>query len=154
MLSWESGESRLEAVFALRSRYSAVGRLLFSSQSMEVARRVRIAAYVLAGLFCGAVVISLIVAVSLTRTLTGAVHELYLGTERVNQSDFSHRVPIRGDDHELLISENWSEYGTAVWSYSYDLELRILEALFENDQGNNATIDETDRTTYTWDCPA
>ena len=98
VLSWESGESRLEAVFALRSRYSAVGRLLFSDQSMEVARRVQIAGYVLAGLFCGAVVISLIVAVSLTRTMTGAVHELYLGTERVNQSDFSHRVVIQGDD--------------------------------------------------------
>ena len=98
VLSWESGESRLEAVFALRSRYSAVGRLLFSSQSMEVARGVQIASYVLAGLFCGAVVISLIVAVSLTRTMTGAVHELYLGTERVNHSDFSHRVAIRGDD--------------------------------------------------------
>lgn len=98
VLSWESGESRLEAVFALRSRYSAVGRLLFSGQSMELARRVQIAAYVLAGLFCGAVVISLIVAVSLTRTMTGAVHELYLGTQRVNQSDFSHRVAIRGDD--------------------------------------------------------
>ena len=65
---------------------------------MEVARRVQIAGYVLAGLFCGAVVISLIVAVSLTRTMTGAVHELYLGTQRVNQSDFSHRVAIRGDD--------------------------------------------------------
>ena len=98
VLSWESGESRLEAVFALRSRYSAVGRLLFAGQSMEVARRVQIAGYVLAGLFCGAVVISLIVAVSLTRTMTGAVHELYLGTQRVNQSDFSHRVAIRGDD--------------------------------------------------------
>ena len=98
VLSWESGESRLEAVFALRSRYSAVGRLLFAGQSMEVARRVQIASYVLAGLFFGAVVISLIVAVSLTRTMTGAVHELYLGTQRVNQSDFSHRVAIRGDD--------------------------------------------------------
>ena len=98
VLSWESGESRLEAVFALRSRYSAVGRLLFAGQSMEVARRVQIAGYLLAGLFCGAVVISLIVAVSLTRTMTGAVHELYLGTQRVNQSDFSHRVAIRGDN--------------------------------------------------------
>ena len=98
VLSWESGESRLEAVFALRSRYSAVGRLLFSGQSMELARRVQIAGYLLAGLFCGAVVISLIVAVSLTRTMTAAVHELYLGTQRVNQSEFSHRVAIRGDD--------------------------------------------------------
>lgn len=108
VLSWESGESRLEAVFALRSRYSAVGRLLFSSQSMEVARRVRIVAYVLAGLFCGAVVISLIVAVSLTRTLTGAVHELYLGTERVNQSNFSHRVPIRGDDQVTELGRSFN----------------------------------------------
>ena len=108
VLSWESGESRLEAVFALRSRYSAVGRLLFAGQSMEVARRVQIAGYVLAGLFCGAVVISLIVAVSLTRTMTGAVHELYLGTQRVNQSDFSHRVAIRGDDQLTALGHSFN----------------------------------------------
>jgi len=43
-------------------------------------------------------VVSLITGITLTRTITGAVHELYEGTERVREGDFSHRIAIRGDD--------------------------------------------------------
>ena len=36
--------------------------------------------------------------VSLTRTITGAVHNLYEGTERVKGGDFSHRISVEGND--------------------------------------------------------
>ena len=108
VLYWSSGESQLETVFALRSRYSAVAGLLFSNQSMQIAQAVRIAGYVLLGLFGGAVVISLIVAVSLTRTMTRTVHELYKGTERVNRSDFSHRIHVRGNDQLSDLSRSFN----------------------------------------------
>ena len=42
--------------------------------------------------------ISLILGVSLTRTITGAVHNLYEGTERVRAGDFSHRIKVEGHD--------------------------------------------------------
>jgi sigma-B regulation protein RsbU (phosphoserine phosphatase) len=42
--------------------------------------------------------ISLVVGISITRTITSAVHELYEGTQRVMQGDFSHRIPVRGKD--------------------------------------------------------
>ena len=98
VLYWSNGESELETVFALRSRYSAVAGLLFANQSIQIAQAVRIAGYILVGLFGGALVVSLIVAISLTRTMTRTVHDLYRGTERVNRSDFSHRIQVRGND--------------------------------------------------------
>ena len=108
MLRWSDGESELETVFALRSRYSAVAGILFSNQSIQIARAVRIAGYILLGLFGGAVVVSLIVAIPLTRTLTRTVHDLYRATERVNRSDFSHRIHLRGDDQLSDLSRSFN----------------------------------------------
>src|SRR5260370_16985470 len=42
--------------------------------------------------------IALIIGVSLTRTITGAVHSLYHGTQRVMQGDFSNRITVSGRD--------------------------------------------------------
>ena len=108
VLYWSSGESELETVFALRSRYSAVAGMLFSNQSIQIARAVQIAGYLLLGLFGGALVVSLIVAISLTRTMTRTVHDLYRATQRVNRSDFSHRIPVRGDDQLSDLSRSFN----------------------------------------------
>ena len=108
VLKWSSGESQVETVIALRSRYSAVAGILFSNQSIQIAQAVRIAGYILLGLFGGAVVVSLIVAISLTRTLTRTVHDLYRGTERVNRSDFSHRIQVRGNDQLSDLSRSFN----------------------------------------------
>ncbi len=98
VIDWESGESFLSTAFILRTRPSAVARLLFSNQSPEVAQGVRTLSYILGGLFAGAVIISFIVALSLTRTLTRAIHALYVSTLHINRGDFSHRVALRGEN--------------------------------------------------------
>ena len=41
---------------------------------------------------------SLVAGVKLSRTITGAVHELYEGTQHVKEGDFSHRIPVKGND--------------------------------------------------------
>jgi sigma-B regulation protein RsbU (phosphoserine phosphatase) len=41
---------------------------------------------------------SLIAGVQLSRTITGAVHELYQGTQHVKDGDFSYRIPVQGHD--------------------------------------------------------
>ena len=42
--------------------------------------------------------VSLVIGVSISRTITSAVHELYQGTRYVKEGDFSHRIPVRGGD--------------------------------------------------------
>jgi serine phosphatase RsbU (regulator of sigma subunit) len=45
---------------------------------------------------------------ALARSITGAVHELFVGTERVGRGDFTHKIPIRSRDQlgELAASFN------------------------------------------------
>ncbi|MCX6544686.1 MAG: SpoIIE family protein phosphatase [Acidobacteria bacterium] len=45
---------------------------------------------------------------ALARSITGSVHELFAGTERVRQGDFGHRIAVRADDQlgELADSFN------------------------------------------------
>jgi len=52
--------------------------------------------------------VSLIAGVQLSRSITGAVHELYTGTRRIQQGDFGHRIPVKGNDQlaELAASFN------------------------------------------------
>ncbi len=91
----------------VRSRPSAVLGLVFG-QKMEWGRDVMLFSIVVLFLFLIAQVISIVVGVSITRTVTGAVHDLYEGTRRVKEGDFSHRIAVRGNDQlsELSLSFN------------------------------------------------
>ena len=39
--------------------------------------------------------VALVMGLALARSITGSVHELFVGTERVRQGDFSHRIAVR-----------------------------------------------------------
>jgi phosphoserine phosphatase RsbU/P len=46
--------------------------------------------------------------VQLTRTITGAVHDLYLGTKKVEAGDFSHRIAIRSQEQLSELAESFN----------------------------------------------
>jgi sigma-B regulation protein RsbU (phosphoserine phosphatase) len=96
VLDWTTGEIRREEVFELRTRFSALSSLLFQSQSDGTTRMATTVGYTLWGLFVFALVVSTVVAVSLTRTITSAINELYIGARHVSQGDFAYRTPVRG----------------------------------------------------------
>ena len=43
-------------------------------------------------------VVAFVMGFALARSITGSVHELFVGTERVRHEDFSHKIPIRSHD--------------------------------------------------------
>jgi sigma-B regulation protein RsbU (phosphoserine phosphatase) len=51
---------------------------------------------------------ALIAGFALAKSLTGSVHELFTGTERVRQGDFTHKIAVRSEDQlgELALSFN------------------------------------------------
>lgn len=88
---------------------TATGILKVSTRPSAVLRTVLIQKAVLSGtaqlLFISVAVaflivelISLIIGTSLTRSITGAVHNIYEGTARVRRGDFKHRISVRGED--------------------------------------------------------
>ena len=53
---------------------------------------------IISGLFLIIEVGALAMGLALARSITGAVHELFAGTERVRQGDFGHRIPVLAND--------------------------------------------------------
>ncbi len=97
VLDWEKNEI-LNGVFLLQTRLSAVTRMIFAGQAEYINQVARYIGYGLLAAFLIAVLTSFGVAVSLTRTLTRTVNDLYVGTQHVNRGDFAYRVSISGTD--------------------------------------------------------
>jgi len=53
---------------------------------------------VVGGLFLVIQFVAFVMGLALARSITGSVHELFIGTERVQQGDFTHKIPIRSRD--------------------------------------------------------
>jgi sigma-B regulation protein RsbU (phosphoserine phosphatase) len=108
---WRSPSERSSQILSVDTRASAVLGTIFQSldfQSFDWAELALIFFVVVTILFLLVEMISLVAGVQLSRSITGAVHELYLGTRRIQQGDFGHRIPIKGSDQlaELAASFN------------------------------------------------
>jgi sigma-B regulation protein RsbU (phosphoserine phosphatase) len=59
-------------------------------------------------IFLAVELVSLYIGISLSRTITTAFDNLYEGTERVRQGDFSHRIHVRGADQIATVSQSFN----------------------------------------------
>ena len=53
-------------------------------------------------------IISLVIGIGFARTITGAVHRLYEGTQLVIAGDFSHRIEVTGNDQLAELSQSFN----------------------------------------------
>jgi sigma-B regulation protein RsbU (phosphoserine phosphatase) len=105
---WDNSQLETEkVVFRVDSRPSLIVRKLFSVLG-PLSSAVFFLLYVIGGLLLVAEILSLSLGVSLTKTITRSVADLYEGTLRINSGDFSHRIPLRSKDQlsELASSFN------------------------------------------------
>jgi phosphoserine phosphatase RsbU/P len=110
--AWDSGRV-VRATASLNFRIRDLFSRLAEAQSMVVRGR-RLADVLTGGLVIVAVLflviqlVALVMGVTLARSITSSVHELFMGTERVRQGDFTHRIkiPTRDQLGELAGSFN------------------------------------------------
>jgi len=105
---WDKSQQETEqVVFRVDSRPSLIVRKLFSVLG-PLSSAVFFMLYVIGGLLLVAEILSLSLGVSLTKTITRSVADLYEGTLRINSGNFSHRIPLRSRDQlsELASSFN------------------------------------------------
>jgi sigma-B regulation protein RsbU (phosphoserine phosphatase) len=100
---WNSpGNRNNTGVLLVRTRMSAVLGTLFGNSialgDMAYGQIIWYAFLITVTLFLIVELVSLVIGVSISRTITSAVHELYLATRRIKEGDFSHRIPVRGND--------------------------------------------------------
>jgi sigma-B regulation protein RsbU (phosphoserine phosphatase) len=104
--TWESPDRQVDLILVVNTRISTV--LSTVLQVSWWADTALWAMGVVAVIFFIVELLSLIAGVGLSRSITGAVHELYEGTLHVKEGDFSYRIPVKGNDQlaELTTSFN------------------------------------------------
>ena len=127
-----SSEQALSATFLLRTRPSALLQRILAQESEMTFGLFTIVGYVLAALFLGNLLVSFVVALSLTRTLTRAVNDLYVGTRHVNRGDFAYKIDVRGTDQISDLSRSFNAMTSSLERLMEDSKRRQqLEAELE-----------------------
>jgi sigma-B regulation protein RsbU (phosphoserine phosphatase) len=120
VLDWKTGErARDGAVIRVWTRPSVLYAHLFATLG-DFARGVE---YILlaVGIFFALIeLIALIIGMRMTRTMTGAVAQLYDATKHVDRGDFSHRIPVKSADQLAQLSLSFN-------SMTESIEKLILE---------------------------
>ena len=106
---WNSpGSESTDPIIVVRSRISAVMGAVFNRKS-DVFQGV-LQSILIGGplLFLIVELISLAIGITMTRTITGAVHRLYEGTQRVMGGNFGHRIEVTGKDQLAELSHSFN----------------------------------------------
>jgi len=123
---WNAPENKASrGLLLVNTRMSAVLSTVFGNNiafgDMAYGQVIWGAFLVTVTLFLIMELVSLVIGVSISRTITSAVHELYEGTRRVKEGDFSHRIPVRGADQ-------LAELGSSFNTMTENLERLIVVA--------------------------
>ena len=105
---WDHPGEPRQGFLNVSSRASAVAATIFNRKA-DLAQE-GLVLLLIGGLavFIVVEIISVIVGITMTRTITGAVHHLYEGTERVAAGDFSHRIQVNGKDQLAVLGESFN----------------------------------------------
>ncbi len=95
---WNRPNSGASNVMLIVTRLSAVLGVVFPAEIINALNFMVLIFYALSFLLGIGVVLSLFVGGSMTRTITGAVHNIYEGTTSIGQGNFAHRIPVKGRD--------------------------------------------------------
>src|SRR5580704_18067789 len=104
VLDWKTGErGRFGAVMQVRTRPSVLYGHLFAALG-DFVRGVEYILLAILIIFAVIELIALIIGTRMTRTVTGAVAQLYEATKHVDHGDFSHRIPVKSADQLAQLS--------------------------------------------------
>ncbi|MCP5118443.1 MAG: PP2C family protein-serine/threonine phosphatase [bacterium] len=103
---WEDPPRAEGALLSVHSRISAALGVFYRQQA-EAGSMLALL-YLVAVVFLLVEIAALFIGVSITRTITSAVHNLYEGTERVREGDFKHRIEVKGDDQIATVSQSFN----------------------------------------------
>jgi sigma-B regulation protein RsbU (phosphoserine phosphatase) len=112
--TWESPEDFYDLYLTVDTRLSGVLSILFGQKNTGFNRDLSwgdLALYLfilVSVLFLLLEIISLVAGIQLSRSITGAVHELYEGTQHVKKFDFSYRIPVKGNDQLAELTNSFN----------------------------------------------
>jgi len=107
--TWDKPGQSVTGMLKVSTRPSAVLRTVLIQRSQLFSGMLPVFIVFAAIAFLFVELISLVIGTSLTRSITGAVHNLYRGTMRVRNGDFTHRIEVRGDDQLAELGRSFNQ---------------------------------------------
>ncbi len=102
------GELARDVRLVLQTRMSAVLGTVFNRRADMAQGFVQLILVVSVVLFLLVESICWVIGVSMTRTITGTVHHLYVGTQRVAEGNLAHRMPVGGRDQLAEVGSSFN----------------------------------------------
>lgn len=114
---WESGREQLLAL-NVRVSPAVLYQNVFGAQArigeFSLGYAYLVVFVVVVMLFVIIEAVALVMGLALARSITGAVHELFIGTGRVQQGDFTHRIQVRTRDQLGDLAESFNSMTASV----------------------------------------
>jgi serine phosphatase RsbU (regulator of sigma subunit) len=109
---WESGTSGVLFV----TTELRVGELYnrISSGPRQFGQGLLLALFVIGGLFVIIEAMALFVGLALAKSITGSVHELFAGTERVRHGDFTHKIAVTAQDQLGELAQSFNQMTASI----------------------------------------
>jgi sigma-B regulation protein RsbU (phosphoserine phosphatase) len=107
VVNWESGRESAPAAITVQTRVSKLRERMFEGTG-EFTSTVEFVLLGVAIFFAVIELFALWIGTHLTRTVTGAVAQIYNATRHINRGDFSHRIPIRSTDQLSALATSFN----------------------------------------------
>jgi sigma-B regulation protein RsbU (phosphoserine phosphatase) len=110
-VDWTTGAAEGATVAIFISAWDIYDRLSASSASLNQLNLGQALLGILAlvgALFLIIQAVALVIGLALARQITGAVHDLFTGTQRLRNRDFSHAIPVRARDQLGELAESFN----------------------------------------------
>ena len=104
-VNWENPQKTQPALLAAHTRLSSILGAILSQGGDELVLTVF---YIVAVAFLVVAVTGLAIGISMSRSITGAVHSLYQGTQRVMHGEFSQLIQVSGRDQLAELSTSFN----------------------------------------------
>ncbi|MBV8051580.1 MAG: PP2C family protein-serine/threonine phosphatase, partial [Acidobacteriaceae bacterium] len=107
VMDWETGDTANPAAIVVQTRISRLYAQLFAALGYLAPAIEAFLLFVFI-VFCLIEIVALIIGTRLTRTVTGAVAQLYDATKHINQADFSHRIAVKSHDQIATLANSFN----------------------------------------------
>ncbi|MEO8258591.1 MAG: SpoIIE family protein phosphatase [Acidobacteriota bacterium] len=111
---WETGESGTLTVGLQLSISELYERITSQVAGRNIGQGLLLVLFIIGGLFLVIEFVALVAGLALAKSITGSVHQLFNGTERVRQGDFTHKIAVQTDDQLGELSESFNSMTASI----------------------------------------
>jgi phosphoserine phosphatase RsbU/P len=114
VVDWESGDHEPRSFLVrVQTRPSVLYTRLFAALG-DFAKGAELILFGIAIVLAIIELLALVIGASLTRSITGAVAQLYRATQHVDRGDFSHRIPVKSRDQLAELANSFNRMTASI----------------------------------------